>query len=174
MRPARPTPNRRPWRRHGMRDSPHSDQKTYPCDRKYTFGPDESTVTHNGDIGKWFETEIIGKNNLSTIQTTFKEYEKTIDSDINQQLMPDKACIDYSPFIKLWNHLVKKENKKLKEKYFPNERIDTSHGAFSLSYCDYFIANDEPLRARSRKIKEELNLEVSITNSNEFLTLLLL
>lgn len=137
--------------------------KSYPCDRawKYSLQSDRDTVTHNGDIEKWFEKQIINPSSLQQIQISFKEYKAYNGAANNKQIsLPNITRI---PFTHIWNELI-----KLHAAPKPNDMFDTLHGAFALSYCDYLITNDNGLYDKSKKVTENLGLKISILKPDEF------
>lgn len=146
-------------------------RKRYPCDLNlnHNFGPDEATIKYDGDIEKWVKHEML--DHLSEIKKIEKE-EQYMDISQSQQIIRDKLSVDYSPFCCAWNCLEKREKKENKNSC--NERLDTLHAAFALSYCDYFVVNDTKLRERSKESKNELNLNVSIETLDDFLKINLL
>ena len=141
-----------------------SSRKSYPCDQylNYSLGPDLTTVIYGGDIIKWLENEIIPE--LSIVQKDHEECKIKINPENSkiEELLPEKANINYSSFIFLWNKLRSSHYRKL------NDRLDSFYAAFALGYCDYFIVNDKPLSDLTKKLAEELNLEVTTLSASEF------
>jgi hypothetical protein len=139
-------------------------RKRYPFDLWHTFWPDKATLKYDGDIEKWLKHEMF--DSLSDYQDMWDK-DKNMDISESQQITKDNLTVDYSPFCCAWNCLEKREKKENKKS--GNERLDTLHAAFSLSYCDYFVVNDTELRERSKGSKNELNLNVSIETLDDFL-----
>ena len=139
--------------------------KYYPCDQnlKYSLWPDYHTVKHSGDIIKWLENEILPE--LDTIKEDHSKFATEISAQINDKidvLLPGKANIDYSPFIFIWSDIRRLHHKTM------NDRIDAFYGAFALSYCDYFVVDDDKLSKLINSAKERLNLRVEVVKSEDF------
>jgi hypothetical protein len=140
--------------------------KHYSCDQylNYSLWPDYHTVIHSGDSTKWLEDEILPE--LDTIKEDHRKCATEIAAQINDKidvLLLGKANMDHSPFIFIWSEIRQSHHKTM------NDRIDAFYGAFALSYCDYFVVDDETLHKLIKDEKEKRNLKVEVIKSKEFL-----